>query len=129
MSGHKFHVLSQHVWTKSGIWGISNFVQMHHQASKKHVWISQKENYFTYFTKCYVQKTSLSTYPVSISCPTSTFLANCYNSFDSHQCILKISLQPIEDLEVFVIEGERSAILTECFSHPILDRDDLLICQ
>ena len=74
-------------------------------------------------------KKSLSTYPVSISCPTSTFLVNCYNSFDCHQYILKFSLQLIEDLEVFVIEGERSAILTECFSHPILDRDDLLICQ
>ena len=91
----------------------SNFVQMPHQASKKHVWISQK-NYFTYFYQVLCMKKSLSTYPVSISCPTSTFPVNCYNSFDCHQYILKISLQLIEDLEVFVIEGEHSAILTGC---------------
>ena len=92
----------------------SNFVRMPHQASKKVFGLAKKKNYFTYFTKCYVRKKSLSTYPVSISCPTSTFLANCYHSFDCHQYILKISPQLIEDLEVFVIEGERSAILTEC---------------
>ena len=92
----------------------SNFVWMPHQASKKCVRISQKKNNFTYFYQVLCMKKSLSTYPVSISCPTLTFPANCYNSFDCHQYILKISLQLIEDLEVFVIEGEHSAILTEC---------------
>ena len=115
MSGHKFHVLAQYVRTKSGIWRIFKFCSDAPSGLQKSVRISQKKkNYFTYFTKCYVRKKSLSTYPVSISCPTSTFLANCYHSFDCHQYILKFSPQLIEDLEVFVIEGERSAILTEC---------------
>ena len=99
----------------------SNFVRMPHQASKKRVRISQKKRLFYLFYQVLCTKKSLSTYPVSISCPTSTFLANCYNSFDCHQYILKFSPQLIEDLEMFVIEGEHSAILTECFSHPILD--------
>ena len=76
--------------------------------------LAKKKKLFYLFYQVLCTKKSLSTYPVSISCPTLTFLANCYNSFDCHQYILKISLQLIEDLEVFVIEGERSAILTEC---------------
>ena len=92
----------------------SNFVRTPYQASKKCVRISQK-NIILPILPCaiYEKKITLHLF-LSASAATSTFLANCYNSFDCHQYILKISPQLIEDLEVFVIEGERSAILAEC---------------
>ena len=92
----------------------SNFVWTPYQASKKCVRISQK-NIILPILPCaiYEKKITLHLF-LSASAATSTFLANCYNSFDCHQYILKISPQLIEDLEVFVIEGERSAILAEC---------------
>ena len=86
----------------------SNFVQMTHQASKKKLF------YLFYHVLCVKKNHSESPPILSASAATSTFLANCYNSFNCHQYILKFSLQLIEDLEVFVIEGEHLAILAEC---------------
>ena len=51
---------------------------------------------------------------VSITRRGSTFLASWHQSFDCPQNILKFSLQLVEDLELCVIKGERSAILAEC---------------